>query len=61
MKTTKNDTPIRIDESGGSTSQIRCLRKLLVGAQITAMTSGVEAFSMIIIGLSLIAINESMD
>ena len=61
MKTAKNNTPIRTDEWEGVTPQIRCLRKLLVGAQITAMTSGVEAFSMIIIGLSLIAINESMD
>ena len=60
MKTTENDNPIRIDDVGGSTT-IRRLGKLLIGAQITAMTSGVEAFGMIIIGLSLILINESMD
>ena len=61
MKTAKNDNPIRIHEWEGVTPQIRCLRRLLVGAQITAMTSGVEAFSMLIIGLSLIIVNESID
>ena len=61
MKTAENDNPIRINDSGGSTTQIRCLGKLLVGAQITALTSGVEAFGMLIIGLSLIVINESID